>query len=137
MLVSDVEIFLKKTKKEEKNKASLNMVVNDIRIFLSRMKMEKLFLQCRKQRLAEHFLLYLPQVGLQSIKKNLGKYKKFVQGGIFQKKYQNFFQGRFFLLFRAWPGNCPRLLPFPLLKQSQALGQLIRIKAQNCKLKQI
>ena len=56
MLVSEIEIFLKKEKKR-----SVNIVANDIKIF-NMMSIESVFLECKKQRLAEYkiflFLVY-------------------------------------------------------------------------------
>ena len=109
MLVSNIEIFLRKKKKR-----SITMIVNDRRTF-QRMSIKVFFKNARnKDYLSiKYFFLYLPQVDPQSIKKNLGKYKKFVQGGFFKKKYKNFFWGVFLLFFFIFkfgleiaPGYC-------------------------------
>ena len=60
----------------------------------------------------KQFLLYLPQVGPQSIKKVSESIRNLFRVRVSWKKQNNFFEDVFCFFSQAWPGKCSRLMHF-------------------------
>ena len=123
MLVSEIEIFLK-----NKEKSSVNMVVNNIRIIF-----KKFFQYARNKgyQSIKHFLLYLLWVGPQNSQSFLGKYKKFFSGWDFLNRIQDFTQGWVFLVFKLWLEIAPGYYIFHYLQFHLSLKPLTLLDT-NC-----